>query len=95
MPYSRSFSLSAALWESKLPRLPLFELIQQKGDIPERDMYNTFNMGIGMVLAVPAEQEQKALDILRAAGEDANIIGIVAKGSYGVAINAPPMEIIE
>ena len=87
--------LSAALWESKLPRLPLFELIQQKGDIPERDMYNTFNMGIGMVLAVPAEQEQKALDILRAAGEDANIIGIVAKGSYGVAINAPPMEIIE
>ena len=68
---------------------------EQKGDIPERDMYNTFNMGIGMVLAVPAEQEQKALDILRAAGEDANIIGIVAKGSYGVAINAPPMEIIE
>ncbi|MCI8303427.1 MAG: phosphoribosylformylglycinamidine cyclo-ligase, partial [Lawsonibacter sp.] len=87
--------LSAALWESKLPRLPLFELIQKRGDIPVRDMYNTFNMGVGMVLAVPAEQEQKALDILRAAGEDANIIGIVARGSYGVAINPPPAEIIE
>ena len=87
--------LSAALWENKLPRLPIFELIQKRGDIPVRDMYNTFNMGVGMVLAVPAEQEQKALDILRAAGEDANIIGIVARGSYGVAINPPPAEIIE
>ncbi len=87
--------LSAALWENELPRLPIFELIQTRGDIPVRDMYNTFNMGVGMVLAVPAEQEQKTLDILRTAGEDASVIGIVAKGSYGVAINPPPAEIIE
>ena len=87
--------LSAALWEKELPRLPIFELIQKTGNIPERDMYNTFNMGVGMVLAVPAEQEQQALDILRAAGENASVIGIVAKGDYGVAINPPPAEIIE
>ena len=51
-------------------------------------MYNTFNMGLGMVLAVPEDQEQKALDILRAAGEDANTIGVVGKGRHGVVIGA-------
>ncbi len=78
--------LSACLMEDKLPRLPIFELIQKRGEIPVRDMYNTFNMGVGMVLAVPENQEQKALDILRAAGEDANAIGVVGKGPHGVVI---------
>ena len=80
--------LSAFLMGDKLPQLPIFELIQKKGNIPERDMYNTFNMGVGMVLAVPEDQEQKALDILRAAGEDANTIGVVGKGRHGVVIGA-------
>ena len=80
--------LSAFLMGDKLPHLPIFELIQSRGDIPERDMYNTFNMGLGMVLAVPEDQEQKALDILRAAGEDANTIGVVGKGRHGVVIGA-------
>lgn len=80
--------LSAFLMGDKLPHLPIFELIQSRGNIPERDMYNTFNMGVGMVLAVPEDQEQKALDILRAAGEDANTIGVVGKGRHGVVIGA-------
>lgn len=78
--------LSAFLMNDKLPRLPIFELIQKRGNIPERDMYNTFNMGLGMVLAVPADQEQRALELLRTAGEDAIVIGLVGKGEHGVVI---------
>ena len=80
--------LSAFLEGDKLPHLPIFQLIQKRGDIPERDMYNTFNMGIGMVLAVPEDQEQKALDILRAAGEEASTIGVVGRGRHGVVVGA-------
>jgi len=81
--------LSAFLMADKLPHPPIFDLIQKRGDIPERDMYNTFNMGLGMVLAVPDGQKQKALDILRAAGEDASVVGLVGKGSFGVCIGSP------
>ena len=48
-----------------LPRLPIFDLIQKTGGIPERDMYNTFNMGIGMILALPAAQAGLALSVLK------------------------------
>ncbi|MBQ1422794.1 MAG: phosphoribosylformylglycinamidine cyclo-ligase, partial [Firmicutes bacterium] len=54
---------------------PIFKLLQAKGDIPERDMFNTFNMGVGMTVVVPRMQALEALDILRDAGEDAYIIG--------------------
>ena len=80
--------LEAHFYAAALPRLPIFELIQERGNISDHDMYNTFNMGLGMVLAVPEDQEQKALDILRAAGEDANTIGVVGKGRHGVVIGA-------
>ena len=79
--------LSAFLFEETLPHLPLFELIQKRGNIPQRDMYNTFNMGLGMVLAVPQGQDEQAEDILRAAGEDARVIGIVTKGKERVTFN--------
>ena len=78
--------LSAFLMNDKLPHLPIFDLIQKRGNIPERDMYNTFNMGLGMVLAVPADQESRALELLRTAGEDASTIGLVGKGKHGVII---------
>ena len=88
VPRMMTEGLTARIELSSFPRLPIFDLIQKKGNIPERDMYNTFNMGLGMVLAVPEDQEQKALDILRAAGEDANTIGVVGKGRHGVVIGA-------
>ena len=59
---------------------------QKTGNIPERDMYNTFNMGIGMVLALPAAQAQQALEILSAAGETAYQIGEVISGEDGVVL---------
>ena len=50
-------------------------MIQDKGDIPERDMFNTFNMGVGMVCIVSRNQTDRALNLLQAMGEDAYILG--------------------
>lgn len=65
--------------------LPLFRLLEQWGGIPHREMFNIFNMGIGMVIALDASEAQKAIDILTAAGEKASVIGRVT-GSEGVVI---------
>ena len=66
--------------------LPIFELIAKVGNIPERDMFNTFNMGVGMSVVVKAEDADKALEILRANGEDAYVIGEIIKSDEGVVI---------
>lgn len=59
----------------------LFKLIASRGSIPERDMYNTFNMGIGMAVIVPENEVEKALNILKEAGEEAYLIGEVVPGN--------------
>ncbi len=66
--------------------LPIFELIARVGNIPERDMFNTFNMGVGMSVVVKAEDADKALEILKANGEDAYVIGEIIKSDEGVVI---------
>ena len=58
----------------------LFELLAKTGNIPERDMFNTFNMGVGMVLTVAAEDADKAIEILKANGQDAYRLGVIAEG---------------
>ena len=58
----------------------LFGLLAKTGNIPERDMYNTFNMGVGMVLTVAAEDADRAIEILQAHGEDAYRLGVIAEG---------------
>ena len=78
--------LTAQIKLDSFPTLPIFSLIQKAGNIPARDMYNTFNMGIGMILAVPASQAQAALDALAAAGETAYQIGSVVSGEAGVEL---------
>ena len=60
---------------------PIFDLIAKTGDIPERDMFNTFNMGVGMCLTVAAEDVPPVLDALRQAGEDAYVMGQIVSGS--------------
>ena len=60
--------------------------MQRLGNIPAREMYNTFNMGIGMVLALPADQADRALDLLQEAGEEAYLIGQAAAGDGGVEL---------
>ena len=78
--------LTAQIKLDSFPTLPIFSLIQKAGNIPQRDMYNTFNMGIGMILAVPADQAQTALAALAEAGETAYQIGSVVSGQAGVEL---------
>lgn len=66
--------------------LPIFKLIAQKGNVPLDDMFSTFNMGVGMVAIVAKEEAQKTIDILKANGEDAYVIGTVAEGENGIEL---------
>ncbi len=75
VPRSIPRGLGARIEKAAVPVLPIFDLIQQKGNIPERDMFNTFNMGIGMVAVVDKNDTDTALNVLKEAGEGAVIIG--------------------
>ena len=76
----------AVIEKDKCFKLPIFDLIQATGNIPERDMYNTFNMGTGLVIAVDADKADRAVRILNAAGEQAAVIGEVKAGEKGVEL---------
>ena len=65
---------------------PIFILIAERGNIPERDMYNTFNMGIGMAVIVPESEVEKSLEILKEAGEEAYLIGEVIAGNKEIIV---------
>ena len=78
--------LCAVIDKSAIRVLPIFETIAAWGNIPERDMYNTYNMGVGMSIVVPADQVQTALETLKANGEDAYIIGKIEAGSEKVVL---------
>ena len=86
VPRMMTDGLTARIRLDSFPKLPIFQLIQDKGNIPERDMYNTYNMGIGMILALPADQAQQALSVLADAGESAYAIGEVVAGADGVEL---------
>ena len=76
--------LTAKIKKDNIPVLPIFNLMQRVGNIPEHDMYNTFNMGVGMITAVAKEDAEKAFEVLKANGEDAVILGEVIEGTDGV-----------
>ncbi len=86
LPRSIPDGLTAKIDKSKIKVLPIFDLIAKAGDIPERDMFNTYNMGVGMSVIVPAEQADEALRILTDCGENAYIIGEIVKGDEGVVL---------
>lgn len=77
---------TAVIEKDKCFKKPIFELIEKVGKIPERDMYNTFNMGTGLVIAVDAENADKAVEILNANGEQAAVIGEIKAGETGVEL---------
>ena len=86
VPRMMTEGLTAQIKLDSFPRLPIFDLIEKKGGIPTRDMYNTFNMGIGMILALPAAQAEQAMELLGQAGEQAYVIGSVVDGDAGVEL---------
>ena len=86
IPRSIPDGLCASIDHSAVRVLPIFQLIAETGNIPERDMFNTFNMGVGMSVVVPAAQAEKALEILTAHGEEAYVIGSIVKGDEKVTL---------
>lgn len=76
----------ARIEKEALPKKPIFALLQNAGNIPEHDMFNTFNMGIGMCLVVPKEDANRAVEVLATAGQPAYVIGEIAEGEKGVAV---------
>ncbi|MBQ1245155.1 MAG: phosphoribosylformylglycinamidine cyclo-ligase, partial [Clostridia bacterium] len=75
IPRSIPDGLGARVRRADVRVLPIFDLIAKTGNIPERDMFNTYNMGVGMSIVVAPEDVDTALEILRAGGEDAYLIG--------------------
>ena len=86
IPRSVPDGLCAQVDKSSVKVLPIFDLIAKTGNIPERDMYNTYNMGVGMSIVVPAEQVDEALQILKQHGEDAYVIGKIIAGEEKVIL---------
>ena len=78
--------LTAVIDKSAVRVLPVFELIRQVGGVSERDMFNTFNMGVGMSVVVPAAEADEALRVLRENGEDAYVIGTIEKGEEKIRL---------
>ncbi len=86
IPRSLPKGLSAKIERSAVQVLPIFNVIAETGKIPERDMFNTFNMGVGMTVVVDKNDADKAVETLKAAGENAYILGELAESEEGVII---------
>ena len=78
--------LKAVIKKGSWEVLPIFNVMQKKADIPERDMYNTFNMGLGMVVAVDKEDVDKTMEAIKAAGDTPYIVGHMEAGEKGVTL---------
>ena len=86
IPRSIPDGFAAEIDKKSIKVLPIFDLIAKTGNIPERDMYNTFNMGVGMSIVVAKNDAEKALEILKSDGEDAYIIGKIIKSDSKISI---------
>ena len=86
IPRSIPDGLGAVIDRSAVKVLPIFDLIAKTGNISERDMFNTFNMGVGMSIVVAPEDADKALEVLKANGEDAYVIGKIEKSEDKITI---------
>ena len=86
IPRSIPDGLCAYINKASVKVLPIFDCIAKWGNIPERDMFNTYNMGVGMSIVVPAEQVDLALETLKNAGQDAYVIGKIGKGEEKVVL---------
>ena len=86
IPRSIPDGLGAKIDKASVKVLPIFRLLAERGGISERDMFNTYNMGVGMSIVVPAEDAEKALKILKDNGEDAYIIGRIVESEDKITI---------
>lgn len=86
IPRSIPDGLGAVIERKAVRVLPIFDLIAKEGNISERDMFNTFNMGVGMSIVVAREDAEKAVEILKANGEDAYVIGKIENSEDKITI---------
>ena len=86
IPRSIPDGLCAKVQRSAVKVLPIFDYLAKKGNVTERDMFNTFNMGVGMSIVVAKKDAEKAIEVLKANGEDAYIIGEIVKGEDKIEI---------
>ena len=86
IPRSIPKGLGAVIDRSAVRVLPIFDLIAKAGNVSERDMFNTYNMGVGMSIVVPAAEADKAIEILKANGEDAYLIGKIVESDEEIVI---------
>ena len=86
IPRSIPDGLCAKIDKSAVKVLPIFDLIAKWGDIPERDMFNTYNMGVGMSIVVPADEVELSLSLLKEHGIDAYVIGEIIEGDEKVIL---------
>ncbi|MCQ2459663.1 MAG: phosphoribosylformylglycinamidine cyclo-ligase [Ruminococcus sp.] len=86
IPRSLPMNLTAKIERDSVQVLPIFDLIKRTGNIPERDMFNTFNMGVGMIACVDKNDVDDAIAAIKEAGEDAYYLGELIEGDNGVII---------
>ncbi len=86
IPRSLPEGMCAKIKKDSIRILPIFDLLAKTGNISERDMFNTFNMGVGMSIVVSKDEADKALEVLKANGEDAYIIGEIIRNEESVVI---------
>ena len=87
IPRALKKGLSAQISTADVKVLPIFNLIQKTGNIPEHDMFNTFNMGVGMVAVVAPEDAEKTIETLKANGVEAYKLGQLVESDEGVILN--------
>ena len=86
IPRAIPSGLCAQIDKASVKTPAIFKLLAESGRVPERDMFNTYNMGVGMSVVVPPEDADKALEVLKANGEDAYVIGKIVKGDDKIVI---------
>ena len=86
MPRSIPAGLGVKIAKRDVKIPPIFELIRKRGKVSEHDMFNTFNMGVGMSVVVAKEDADRAIEVLKANGEDAYVLGEIAESADGVIL---------
>ena len=86
IPRSIPAGLGARIQKSSVRILPIFELLAREGGIAERDMFNTFNMGVGMSIVIPSEETDTAIRILEEQGEQPYVIGEIVRSEDAITI---------
>lgn len=86
IPRSLPEGISAKIEKKNVQVLPIFQLLAKTGNIPERDMFNTFNMGVGMIVCVASEDADASVKILKSAGQDAYVLGELTASDEGVIL---------